>query len=542
MNSRTRLAARAALPAGAVLALLVPALPTVADTPSTCTLAVEALAVTPTTVDATVPAAVTVAWTIRNSNAAAQTVSGTVSIRMRGATPGSYVGVSYDVPYSYRNKGLGGADYVSGTPQLSSYTYAFAVPRYAGTTTAKWAVTQVTAVDGQGGTLVAGDRELGRFHPVVTATEMVDSAAPIAGSLRFDSDYTVARRPYVYDDGTTSRVGYDLDVQDLQSGFWKASLVVAGPGGARLTADVAVTGLPTEPHCGTHAGGDPIHDTICGFVLDVPPGSPVGTYTVSAVRLTDNAGNTVTDHPAGPSFVLTRNGTVSASGFTVTPNPVNNWAQNAPVQLTLAVAGAQQGVSAVYADAGVLDVSGHCPQVSTTPTANPDGTLSVSLLVYQGSQRCGIDGVAVVDGAGNVALYGAEYDAPDPGVAITRVPDVAPTVDSAALSVTSVPASQVTTAVVEVRLDVVAPVAPVVSYDLFVYDAAGAMVTSDFGGVDPVSGGPLSLRVWLPAGMAPGTYTIAFVLHDAGRLSTSYGGPGGPPVPGGPLLLTVTDG
>ncbi|MEU8784313.1 hypothetical protein [Streptomyces sp. NPDC048637] len=55
--------------------------------------------------------------------------------------------------------------------------------------------------------------------------------------------------------------------------------------------------------------------------------------------------------------------------------------------------------------------------------------------------------------------------------------------------------------------------------------------------------GPLNEYFELPQGTAPGTYTIGFTLHDQGHQSVSYGMPGSSsrPVPGGPVILTVTD-
>jgi len=50
--------------------------------------------------------------------------------------------------------------------------------------------------------------------------------------------------------------------------------------------------------------------------------------------------------------------------------------------------------------------------------------------------------------------------------------------------------------------------------------------------------GQLQLFV-LTSGLAAGTYTVGFTIVDVGGLQNTYG-PGGLPVPGGPLTLTVT--
>jgi hypothetical protein len=50
----------------------------------------------------------------------------------------------------------------------------------------------------------------------------------------------------------------------------------------------------------------------------------------------------------------------------------------------------------------------------------------------------------------------------------------------------------------------------------------------------------VTVSVSIPAGEAPGSYTVGFQLHDTGGLAASYGTPGAQPVPGGPLALTIT--
>jgi hypothetical protein len=52
--------------------------------------------------------------------------------------------------------------------------------------------------------------------------------------------------------------------------------------------------------------------------------------------------------------------------------------------------------------------------------------------------------------------------------------------------------------------------------------------------------GPIATIAPLPGGLAPGVYTVAFDLTDAGGLNSFYGYPNSQPVPGGPLTFTVT--
>lgn len=218
---------------------------------------------------------------------------------------------------------------------------------------------------------------------------------------------------------------------------------------------------------------------------------------------------------------------------------MNNWINILnPVQITMTVAGAVQGVSAIYLDAAN---AAPCQQFSTTPVVNPDGTVSAPIDVFQGTAVCSIGGIAIVDGAGNVALYGSEYNAPDPGVTITRVPDTTPpTATSASLTPTSLPASQTFDTSFTLTLQVVAPIAPVDQMSIFVFDSSGNQVFQQSGGVPSTLTGQLQDFFNLSEFLSAGTYTIGFTLTDGGGLSTSYGTPGGQPMPGGPLQFTVT--
>jgi hypothetical protein len=123
------------------------------------------------------------------------------------------------------------------------------------------------------------------------------------------------------------------------------------------------------------------------------------------------------------------------------PNPVNNWVNILnSVQITMAVAGAQQGVSAIYVDAAN---AAPCQQFKHHADRQRRRHLVGAFRCLRGTAVCQVGGIAIVDGAGNVTLYGSEYNAPDPGVTITRAPDTTPpTATSASLTPTSLPASQ----------------------------------------------------------------------------------------------------
>ena len=97
--------------------------------------------------------------------------------------------------------------------------------------------------------------------------------------------------------------------------------------------------------------------------------------------------------------------------------------------LQLRVLGARPGRRLVRRP---LDVTSRRPaggailQQPATPTANPNGTYSVPISMLSIATSCTVAGLVVLDGAGNVAVYGTEYGEPDLGIKLTRVPDTTP--------------------------------------------------------------------------------------------------------------------
>jgi hypothetical protein len=484
------------------------------------------------------PVADTLSWQLTDSNPNATFVAGEIDIRMKGVTPGTYVGRTYQIQYDI-NGSVDGTVTATGTPQASSYTYAFPVPQYGNLKQSLWVVTNATALDDQGDTLSLSAAALAAFSPMVKAKDLIDTTPPTYDTVTLEPT-NPGQRPYVYDNGVDGLMGYSLTVQDPQSGFWEGTIQLTGPGGQTLDGAFAFTSSQNEGEsCGASSGGDDF-DTPCRVDMMIPAGTAAGTWVVSAITLVNNAGASQTygNLDTAPIVVTSDTG-LTASGFTASPNPVNDWVNDLnPVQITMSVSGAQQGVSAIYVDRASADP---CEQFNTTPTVNPDGTLSVPVNVFQGAPTCQVGGIAIVDGAGNVAVYGAGYNAPDPGLTITRVPDTtAPTATSASLTPTSVPSSQIYENPFTLTLQIVAPIAPVNQMSIVAYDSSGNEVFQQFGGVSDTLTGQLQeffrLFEFLPAG----TYTVGFTLTDEGGLSTSYGTPGGLPVPGGPLQFTVT--
>jgi hypothetical protein len=105
--------------------------------------------------------------------------------------------------------------------------------------------------------------------------------------------------------------------------------------------------------------------------------------------------------------------------------------------------------------------------------------------------------------------------------------------------VTLNPTSLPSTTPVTLTVQVAPSVAPITGFEIYLYDADGNLVSLEVGGIAPVLDGPVVLHPSMPASLPLGTYTIGFSLTDAGNLTTRYGVPGGQPVPGGPLVLTV---
>jgi hypothetical protein len=479
-------------------------------------------------------AAVTVTWQLTDSNPDASFVAGEIDIRMAGDAPGTFIGRTYQIQYDISGSPDGDVT-ATGTAQNSSYSYAFPVPQYANAKEAKWVVTKATALDDQGDTLSLSGVALDAFSATLNAKELADTTPATYDELAIAPD-NGGLHPYVYDNGVAGSMGYSLEVQEPESGFWKGTIRLKGPGGQTLHGAFAFTSSENQGEsCGNLGGGDDF-DTSCGVEITIPAGTAAGTWVVSAITLVNNAGisKTYGNLNAVP-IVVTGDTGLSATGFTASPNPVNNWVNVLnPVQITMTVAGAQQGISAIYVDAAN---AAPCQQFNSTPTVNPDGTVSVSIDDFRGTAVCQIGGIAIVDGAGNVALYGSEYNAPDPGVTITRVPDTtAPTATSASLTPTSLPASQTFDNQFTLTLQVVAPIAPVNQLSIYAYDSSGNEVFEQSGGVSSISTNSFNLSEFLPAG----TYTVGFTLTDEGGLSTSYGTPGGQPMPGGPLQFTVT--
>ncbi|MFB6393009.1 hypothetical protein AAFH96_07780 [Polymorphospora sp. 2-325] len=473
--------------------------------------------------------AVTLTWTVRNTNPEAEYLSGSVRLRMAGSTPGTYVGTTRDINF-WLYTSWEGVRHVSGNAQESTYEYDFAVPRYGKTTSALWVVAGFNASDDKGATLSLEGAQLARHRPWLKAQTAVDSTPPVIDSIEITGSF-----PYAYVGDRSISLGYRAGLRDSQAGFWKGTLRLAGPNGQVLTAPFEANLSVFDTSCRPSG----FSEMSCQFLLDVPAGTTSGAWQVVEVTLVDNVDNQTTVVPPDTApITLTSNEVVSAANFTATPNPVNNWTQNATTRLRMDVTGAQNGVGTVQLD---FDTPG-CRQDNAGPVVDPDGGISVGVLVSRNTAECVVTRLIMVDGAGNAAVYGDLFGAPDPGLTINRLPNTTPpAVSAATLTPTTVTRSEAPNVWPTLTMQVTAPIAPVNQYALYLYDAAGNIVAQQSGGTSGAGpDGTLRLYGYLPYDIAAGTYSYGFTLYDASGLRSSYG-VNGQPLAGGPLEITVTD-
>ncbi|MFI0789580.1 hypothetical protein ACH4Q6_28730 [Streptomyces lydicus] len=521
---------------GAALALALAPIAGTAAAQETGTAAVTAMDFTPSAVDATPGGeTVTLRWTMTDTTPGADGMSVRVSLRRQGATAGTYLGVplvgNYDVgSYGQDIKLVPGS-----TPQEATYEWTLAVPQYAAGTSVTWAVTRLEAWDHRGTSLDWDAARLGAFHSTFKAKTLADVQGPTYENLAVDNE----QEPYVYAGRGSSNMTYELDVHDPQAGISGGNLTLTGPGGRHLTGSFAIKWTWDEGYqgCG-YIGWGQTEAMSCRVSVVFPAHTASGTWTVSKVDLTDNAGNTSTyDHLSAAPVHVTSNNVLSADGFTVTPNPVDTWHGARTTKVVFRPHGARGGVASAVVH---TDSANDCRQSSTKATTAADGTVSVDYGVPRWVFTCPVTGLIITDNAGDVALYGSEFGAPETGLTITSAPDsVLPRIDRATLSPAVVPATDHST---EIRLtvNVSDTTSGVDGYDVSLIDSSGQVYPVVSGGTSPTFSGPLTATFALPSHVTPGTYTVALTLSDQAHKSSRFGFPNGTPMPGGPLTLTVT--
>jgi hypothetical protein len=343
---------------------------------------------------------------------------------------------------------------------------------------------------------------------------------------------------------------YTIDVQDSQSGVWDGFLTVTGPGGITETAPFSAYADPFQVENWPCQGDDQVlvdEQQTCTPDVFIPAGAPAGTWAVTSISLTNNAGQTqdYTGLDLAP-ITVTSDSVVKASDFKATPAQVDNWRSSATSAVSMDITGAQGGISSVQLYTSATGEP--CTQPSTTPTRNADGSYAVSLNISQqftnGVTTCTVDGIAITDGAGDLSLYGVDFTPTSTGVQITNLPDLTPPeATSVSMSVTSIEQSQLATEgnTVYAIVQTENLTAPIDQFSTAVYDSSGASVTSEDGGISVGANGLVDLDLGLPSTLPVGTYTVGFSLTDEGGLTTAYG-PGHMSPPGGPLTFTVTSG
>jgi hypothetical protein len=480
-------------------------------------------------------------WTIKNTDPDASGVSGTVTLRMRSAVTGGYLGHARTVTFDYGDTCCNGAEYVSGTPQESTYRYTFPVPRYSDSTSATWEVTNVSATAGEGVTLSAGAAKLASFASKVVAATAADTSGPSVGQLTL----AYPDRPYLYVGTEAKAVQYTFEAQDQQSGFWKGSIKLAGPAGQSITTTFTwdTPSYSSAPECGGYSGGGGIYDMFCGVSVTLPAGAAAGSWRVAQLVVVDNSGaQTTYKNPQSTPVTVTSDAQMTADNFAATPTELNNWRDSASGTITFDLAGARKGLSSVALD---FDQFSGCAQQGVASLVGGKVTVPFVMDTY-GPGKCTLTGLAITDGAGDVSVYGSEYGASDPGVSVHRVPDTTPpAVTGASLSITSVPESQIGEVSPTLTIQAKVGIAPIDQITIFLYDKDGHPTQLSFGGTSQDADGTITEWVSLPywEGIDPGTYTVGFQLVDKGGLSSDWDMPDhadSQSVPGGPVTLTIT--
>jgi len=509
-------------------------------------LAVSAMNWSSSTVDASAGVVTnTLTFTVTDTDPAATQTSGELEIRQRGTGADTYVGEPFYIGFNPQTvNNSDSALLVSGDAASSTYSYTFPVPEYSGAASNTWAVSLITAYDYPGNqqTVYAGS-ELNSLDDSFTATEQVSTVVPTYDSLANSNS------PSVIYDGQDTAAEYSIEALDSQSGFSHGTITVTGPEGRTATGTIEnyFDGIQQESACQDDGNTIFGNDENCQFVVYFPADEPAGTWSVTGVSLTNNAGQTqdYTGLDLAP-ITLTSDSVIVASGFKVSPTEVNNWNSNATFNLSMNISGAKGGVASVQTF--TQGTGSFCSQPSTTPTAGSNGSFSVSMTqdeLIQISTSCTIEGIEITDGAGDVSLYGSTFLQNSLGLTVTNTPDTTPPVaTSVVLSVASLPQSEIGSEGngVYLTVDTKKLLAPIDGSSSTLYSSTGAVVGSEFGGANANASGQVQIGIDIPIGLAVGTYTVGFSISDKGNLTTDYGMPGSAAAPGGTIKFTITSG
>jgi hypothetical protein len=397
------------------------------------------------------------------------------------------------------------------------------VPKYARTTSAQYQVTKIAATDDKGGAVTVTGAKLAKAK--FTAVQAADTTAPTYDDLQLAGWSKKA----VYNRDRSGTVTYWVTPHDAEAGLGGGTLVVKGPGGATLTAPFSLDSTDSGVQCDLGP-----QDPLCTVDLTIPATAAAGTWTLDQLTLTDAAGNTARyDGLNTAPIVVSANRQIQATDFAFDPPNVDNWRETKVTHLKFTIDGVRQGLSAAH-----VKLNGLCSADPSTP-AITGGTVDIAVTVPSIMSDCTVSGITLTDNAGDTSLYGTDFGAPDLGLVVRRTPDAeAPVADSARLYWTVLPDGtdyQVNNSVIAHTISHVG----VDEYSVTVFNSEGASVGGGDGGVRPDESGNVDLLFPAYRTMAPGTYTVAFTLTDAGGLSTHYGYPNTGPPPGGPLTFVV---
>ncbi|SCE48546.1 hypothetical protein GA0115240_167212 [Streptomyces sp. DvalAA-14] len=503
---------------------------------------ISALSFGAKSVDATSGSAtVDLSWTMTSNNPDADGFGGNIHLRRMDPATGAYLGTELAVNFDSQGSPVDGVTVRPGsTGAKATYDWTVAVPQYGATKKTTWAVSEIQGGDGAGEQIDWTAPQLSAFPRTFVAVTTPDRGYPSLDEVSLAQ----GTQATVYDDpqhGTALQ--YQINSQENLSGVYGGTVIATGPGGRRASGSFAISWDWSEGYQGCGYIDWLQHEVLnCSVTVPLPAGLPEGDWTVSEVDLTSNSG--VTHAYTGltePAVHVTSDAVLSASDFAFTPSRIDSWHSPTPTaQFALRPSGAVGGVASVeLTDWGN---TGQCLQLSTMPTVQADGTVTVPVRGEPGSFTCEPTGVVITDGNGDRAVYGSSLGAPAVGATLSNIPDtVLPSVDAATVTPDTVAADDTRTQI-ELTVDVAASTAGVDALDLYLVDSTGSAAPIQFGGVTTTFSGPLTEYFNLPQGTAPGTYTLAFTLQDQDYKTVSYGlpGAGSQPLPGGPLTLTVT--
>lgn len=338
----------------------------------------------------------TLTWTVEYPSTDGQP-DGHLTIGMASATPGQFLPNTLTVDFF--QDGVSASVAESGTETTLTFSYRFTVPRSAFTTTPTYAVTSLTAFfGGSEENLTAAQLAQPPFGSSFTANAALDPG-PSVSSLATTMPFTRAA-------GLGATENWTAVPATTQSAWTSLTFDLLAPDGTTLSVPIG-NGTLSGPFDTTIPGGTPVREPA-----HLPTTVQDGTYTVQQVSITDRLGvtNTITA-PANSSFIVTRNEVIGASGFLLSPNNVNDWASAQTVDLTMTTVSPAPITGAVVQLSSDRCVAG----TPTFGTGSGAGTVTVPITVAEATTSCTVEGIGLVDSAGDASAFGPGF-ASDPNL------------------------------------------------------------------------------------------------------------------------------